>query len=452
MSGQGTQRVRPSRNPSPSTKQGPMKATLTFSLMQGSPTRANGRKISPSSSPTPQKNSDGHRVKNRRSPDHRNSPERRSPGSPCSFKIERPKPVRLQTSPGTGSSAIRRTGSLDTIAGQYITGQWPRFQSTTSSFVADKWTQTPEEWDDQGNDKKKKGHKRSASLGNGDQLKELQLIKQRLQRSKEGNRQSTSINQRQSPIHGNHAALTNPPTATTITKPLAIPVSNIPKSGVPRIRGSVEGLNQEIEKLVLKQISGIEYEEESRTQEPTDGHRAPVIELLRGSSTRSVDTQTPLGTNEDSGNSSGGNSRSQSISPSFPIIPGQMDNSRPSSRSESNESAKEVAENKPEKVEIETSSPDPSNKYAASPRPNKSYAFVREPPDGCEKVPSLDEQKKAPPVKEPLLFCSLGGTDKFVLKPSAGSAFCPLKYPATTPELLVSTVTDPPNHTTIASQ
>jgi hypothetical protein len=79
MSNNSTQRVR--RNASPaSSKQGPMKATLQFSLMQGSPTRTNGRKSSPSSSPTPSRGSD--RVKSRRSPDNRTSPERRSPSSP----------------------------------------------------------------------------------------------------------------------------------------------------------------------------------------------------------------------------------------------------------------------------------------------------------------------------------------------------------------------------------
>ena len=36
--------------------------------------------------------------------------------------------------------------------------------------------QTPEEWDDLTNDKKKKGHKRSTSLGNKDELKEVRNL------------------------------------------------------------------------------------------------------------------------------------------------------------------------------------------------------------------------------------------------------------------------------------
>ena len=38
-------------------------------------------------------------------------------------------------------------------------------------------------------------------------------------------------------------------------------------------------------------------------------------------------------------------------------------------------------------------SPDPSvAKFVPSPKPNKSYAFVRGPPDGCEKI-EIDESR-----------------------------------------------------------
>ena len=71
MSGTQPQRVR--RMASPSTKQGPMKATVVFGLSP-SGSRITGRKNSPSSSPTPQWGQDSHRK--RRSPDHRMSPDR----------------------------------------------------------------------------------------------------------------------------------------------------------------------------------------------------------------------------------------------------------------------------------------------------------------------------------------------------------------------------------------
>ena len=84
----------------------------------------------------------------------------------------------------------------------------------------------------------------------------FQLYKQRLQRTKEGSKQSSSSNQRQSPVHGNHAALgsssngsssgssstTQASGGASQSKAIMIPVSSIPKSGVPRHKGSVEGI------------------------------------------------------------------------------------------------------------------------------------------------------------------------------------------------------------------
>ena len=71
MASQPSQRVR--GIPSPSTKQGPMKATKSFGLGTGS--RPSGvKKHSPSASPTQQSGGDVHRK--RRSPDHRQSPDR----------------------------------------------------------------------------------------------------------------------------------------------------------------------------------------------------------------------------------------------------------------------------------------------------------------------------------------------------------------------------------------
>ncbi|XP_070565049.1 protein FAM117B-like isoform X2 [Ptychodera flava] len=367
----------PRRIASPSsTKPPPMKATLVpISLRQGSPTRSNGRRSSPTSSPTPLWASDT-RVKHRRSPDHRTSPERRSPTSPSSFnKVERPKPVRASP-----SSSIRRTSSLDTITG-YLTGIWPRDGTNYGPEMKHKSTQT--EWDDTNDDKKSKGtHKRSASWGSDQRIKEK--LKHNIR--KQGSRQNTTNNNRQSPVHGNHAAVQQQ-SSSTVSQAMPIPSPSIPK--VPRARGSVEGLNQEIEKLVLTGFSGINGEEVDRTQEPTpDGHRAPIPGMVRTStsSTRSVDTQTPAGTDglEDDDNNSD-SSKSGDTSPENPIL----------------------------------------SKYASSPNHNKSYLLTREPPDGCEKV-KIDDESRPCIVPDNL---SVYGPDKrvtFILKPSTGSAFCPL--------------------------
>ena len=108
-----------------------------------------------------------------------------------------------------------------------------------------------------------------------------------------------------------------------------------------------------------------------------DGRRAPVSEILSGNF-RTVDTQTPADSYDyhECGGSSG-SSRSQSVSPTSPLIPcaTELSTSRSSSGG--------VGE-----VELNPSpEPPPGPKYASSPKPNNSYLFAREPPDGAEKVP-----------------------------------------------------------------
>ncbi|XP_041478693.1 glucocorticoid-induced transcript 1 protein-like [Lytechinus variegatus] len=130
MSTHGAQTRSNRRNASPRAGPQPIRATLPFTLRhgQGSPTRPSGRRSSPgipgpASSPTqPWSSTNGneqHKTK------HRTSPER-SPSSP-GFKVEKPKAVRASPAP-----QIRRTSSLDTIAGPYLTGHWPRSEPFTS--------------------------------------------------------------------------------------------------------------------------------------------------------------------------------------------------------------------------------------------------------------------------------------------------------------------------------
>ncbi|XP_038044968.1 protein FAM117B-like [Patiria miniata] len=435
MSSQPPQR--PRRNASPRAGPQPMRATLpvTLQVRQSSPTRSsNGRRSSPALASSPTQpwttGENHHKVKHRRSPDHRASPER-SPSSP-GFRVEKPKAVR--------ASPIRRTNSLDTIAVPYLSGYWPRSEavtcpvSTTSSLSnshepnqKDQSTQTEEI------DRKGSSHKRSSSWGSADNLKE----KLRQQLRKQGSRQSTANTQRASPVHANHstaATYTAPssspaaPTNQPLPRSSAIPVpNNSLKAPTPKIRGSVEGLNQEIERLVLQ---GVRREDDTdkrgviiQTQEVTlDGRRAPPPVLA------SIDTgtQTPA-ENQDDGNiseengSRGSGSRSHSVSPTF-----QMDGSpsRPSSRSSSTGNG----EVKGEKGEA---SPDfHGGKYASSPSHNRSYQLTRDPPDGCEKVRSIEEPSRIPLfIEGDLEYCP----DKkvsFKLKPSDSSAFCPLpNYP-----------------------
>ncbi|XP_074840796.1 glucocorticoid-induced transcript 1 protein isoform X4 [Carettochelys insculpta] len=212
----------------------PIRATVPYQLLRGSqhsPTRSpsasvgsntgpagggGGRGSSPPS-PTPPLAAaappgggvaDPGRVKGRqrRSPEsggsssrRSSSPERRSPSSPV-YRVDRPKSQQVRT-----CGTIRRTSSLDTITGPYLTGQWPRDPHVHyPSCMKDKATQTPSCWAEEGSEKR--SHQRSASWGSADQLKEIAKLRQQLQRSKQSSRHSKE-KERQSPLHGNHIAI-----------------------------------------------------------------------------------------------------------------------------------------------------------------------------------------------------------------------------------------------------
>nr|XP_025036177.1 protein FAM117B-like [Pelodiscus sinensis] len=72
--------------------------------------------------------------------------------------------------------------------------------------MRDKATQTESAWAEEYLEKKKGSHKRSASWGSTDQLKEIAKLRQQLQRSKHSSRHHRD-KERQSPFHGNHAAI-----------------------------------------------------------------------------------------------------------------------------------------------------------------------------------------------------------------------------------------------------
>lgn len=421
MASQPSQRPRRNASPASSSKLQPMRATLPFSLISPtnpSTTRGNGlRRPSPSSSPV-HGNENG--LKHRRSsPETRGSPEhRRSPSSPSSSsKGERSKLSK------TSSSSIRRTSSLDAIS-PYMSGQWPKDVGNYGPSVCHKSTQTPVWEEGDSEDNLGTRNKRSNSLGSGDQ-KIKEKLKQHLQRTKQGSKSSHTYG-RQSPLHGDHTAI--PASRLPQSIPISIPLGPRPSEG-PQKR-SLEGLNSEIQKIVLKDAPI-----ERTTEHVPDGRKAPVFEVLSGASFRTVDnqTQTPFSNQEghDSSGSGSSSSRSHSASPTYPIMAGATD-SRPSSRCSSGGAADAEENVSPE---LPTGGP----KYASSPKPNNSYLFAREPPDGAEKVPLHveDTDKSASP--------QIYGPDKSkvkVLTISKGSAFTAFSLP-TLPSLPKMAVTSP---------
>ncbi|XP_022423148.1 protein FAM117B isoform X2 [Delphinapterus leucas] len=305
----------------------------------------------------------------RRSPEQsRSSPERRSPSAPLCKAGDKARPP--SSSP---SSIIRRTSSLDTLAAPYLAGHWPRDgHGQAAPCMRDKATQTESAWAEEYSEKKKGSHKRSASWGSTDQLKEIAKLRQQLQRSKHSSRHHRD-KERQSPFHGNHAAINQ--YQAPVPKSALIPVIPITKSTGSRFRNSVEGLNQEIE-IIIKETG--EKEEQLIPQDIPDGHRAPPPLVQRSSSTRSIDTQTPGGAERGSNSSS----RSQSVSPtSFLTISNEGSEESPCS-------ADDLLVDPRDKDNGNNS---PLPKYATSPKPNNSYMFKREPPEGCERVKVFEE-------------------------------------------------------------
>ncbi|KAJ0062299.1 hypothetical protein NL108_007502, partial [Boleophthalmus pectinirostris] len=190
-------------------------------------------------------------------------------------------------------------------------------------------------------------------------------LRQQLQRSKRSSRHRRD-KERKSPFNGSHTIIQS---QSPMPKTILIPIP-IAKSSAPRFRNSVEGLNQEIERLIIRDTP--EKEEPIVPQDVPDGHRAPPpVAPQRSSSTRSIDTQTPSGGGL-SGSHSNCSSRPDSISPSYLTVLNDTSGGSPY-----------------EDKELGPCSPLP--KYAASPRPNNSYTFKREPPEGCEKVKACEE-------------------------------------------------------------
>ncbi|XP_032036737.1 glucocorticoid-induced transcript 1 protein [Aythya fuligula] len=402
----------------------PIRATVPYQLLRGgqrSPTRSpsasagsgtgpggrgggGGGSGSPPPAPsaTPPLEPGRAKGRQRRSPDsgssrRSSSPERRSPSSPV-YRVDRPKSQQIRT-----SGTIRRTSSLDTITGPYLTGQWPRDPHVHyPSCMKDKSTQTPSCWAEEGAEKR--SHQRSASWGSADQLKEqIAKLRQQLQRSKQSSRHSKE-KERQSPLHGNHIAISQ--TQASISRSVPMPLSNIsvPKSTVSRVPCNVEGISPELEKVFIKESSG--KEEVSKPLDIPDGRRAPLPAHYRSSSTRSIDTQTPSVQER----SSSCSSHSPCVSPFCP----------PESQDGSPCSTEDLLYDR----DKDSGSSSPLPKYASSPKPNNSYMFKREPPEGCERVKVFEEMSSRQPVSTPLFSCPDKNKVNFI---PTGSAFCPVK-------------------------
>ncbi|KAM3591909.1 uncharacterized protein V6R79_009361 [Siganus canaliculatus] len=303
---------------------------------------------------------------------------------PYQLASNKPRPSRRdgksagKTKPQQLISGMRRTMSLDAIIGPYLQGQWPK-EPEGQSIVShkDKSTQTPDSWSDKS--QSSSGHKRSASWGSAENLREIAKLKQQLQQRSKPAVSGGHDKDRQRGFPQGSCSL-----GTTQTQPIPIPLAPL-STLVPRLRCSVEGLNQELEGMFICQPSHPHH----RLLEIPDGHRAPVPPHSCSSGSQSDPATTPLSSS----------SCSSSSPSSSPISPPTY---------------------------ISTSPPDSEDApLDLCQGPNKSCCFQREPPEGCEKV-RVWEETSSPRKLEPALISSCPDPNKVNFTSHGGSAFCPV--------------------------
>ncbi|KAF7664969.1 hypothetical protein LDENG_00158750 [Lucifuga dentata] len=305
------------------------------------------------------------------------------------------------------SCGMRRTVSLDAIIGPYLQGHWPKEPEGQGSLREDKSTQTPDSWSGKTQSRRSSSnHKRSASWGSAEHLREIAKLKQQLQQRTKGVLGGHDKDRLHSCPQGSYSL------GTTQTQPIPIPLAPL-STLAPRLRCSLEGLNQELEGMFICHPP----HHQPRLLEVPDGHRAPVPPQSCSSGSQSEPTTTPISA-----------PTSSSSSPcSFPT---HISTSPPSSEDVIVDLHQGLIDN------AETHLLSPISSHAAadhslpllissSPGPNKSCCFQREPPEGCEKVRVWEETSTAHQPK-PALVSSCPDPNKVNFTPYGGSAFCPV--------------------------
>ncbi|XP_060146039.1 protein FAM117A isoform X2 [Globicephala melas] len=279
----------------------------------------------------------------------------------------------------------------------------PPFCSSPAPFPLQAPGETPLSWQElEGERASSCTHKRSASWGSTDHRKEITKLKQQLQRTKLS--RSGKEKERGSPLQGDHAVR-----GALRASPPSFPSGSAVLRLSPCLHRSLEGLNQELEEVFVKEQG---EEELLRILEIPDGHRAPAPP-------QSGSCDHPLLLLEP------GNLAS---SPSTPLASPQP--SGQTSREEHQGAAEELTSIPSDKASppghpafLEEGSPSPVLAFASSPRPNHSYVFKREPPEGCERVRVFEEATSPGPDLAFLTSCP--DKNKVHFNPT-GSAFCPV--------------------------
>ncbi|MBN3312039.1 F117A protein, partial [Atractosteus spatula] len=281
--------------------------------------------------------------------------------------------------------SIRRTLSLDTIIGPYLQGHWPKDQDGVGMYcMNDKATQTPSSWSEDLPGRRSSGvHKRSASWGSAEHLREIAKLKQHLQQRTRHSLRSGREREHQSLL----------PCVSTQVSALLSPQTPLSRL-TPRLRHSVEGLNLELEGVFVREPS----EEHPRVLDVPDGHRAPVPPQRCSSGSQSDPSPAPL-------------------DPALLSLP-------PSPSSPLGDAGPDLGPDPDLPCGTPHSScPSPVLQLSSSPLPNKSYSFQREPPEGCERVRACEEALS--PCLGQAFLLSCPDRNKVNFTPT-GSAFCPV--------------------------
>uniref|UniRef100_A0A8D3ALV8 Family with sequence similarity 117 member A n=1 Tax=Scophthalmus maximus TaxID=52904 RepID=A0A8D3ALV8_SCOMX len=262
------------------------------------------------------------------------------------------------------------------------------------------------------------GHKRSASWGSAEHLREVAKLRHQLQKRSRHVPPSAAAGGHElphQPLPAGHAE------GITQTPPL-MPLNRLAQ----RLRRSVEGLNLELEEAFVSEQPGDQHE----ILDIPDGHRAPVPARRCSSGSQSEPSPGPLDPSL----------LSPCPSP-CPLDPSLL--SPPNSPQASNPlllspSRSPCPMGEPEPVDCEPRCPSPSallpsfaleppllQPCSSSPRPNKTYSFQREPPEGCERI-RVCEETMFSCQEEPLLHPSCPDPNKVNFTPHGGSAFCPV--------------------------
>ncbi|KAA0705909.1 Protein FAM117A [Triplophysa tibetana] len=274
---------------------------------------------------------------------------------------------------------LRRTLSLDTLVGPYLQGHWPKEpECHPVACVNDKATQTPSSWrEDTRGRRGGSGHKRSASWGSAEHLREVAKLRQSLQKR---SRHAPPAMDCEHTHQHMHTSQTHTP-GSTQTMPL-IPLSRL----APRLRRSVEGLNLELEGVFVSETA----KEPHKILDVPDGHRAPVPAQRHSSNSQSDPSPAQLSPSHSP----------CTITDADMVMSGSV--------------------GPPASPPLCMSEP-PSS----SPRPNKTYVFQREPPEGCERVRVSEEailSCRGNPPRQP----SCPDPNKVNFTPHGVSAFCPV--------------------------